>query len=133
MVLAIGALLLVVAGSALASPGPRTSPPELLAASHAPEAPPTGEELGHAAERLQAHGIVIARDRLAALAADYGLGGAVRLAAWADATGRSIADLRAMRDGGAGWGQMAHELGVHPGLGSIMGGGQGREDAPGQQ
>jgi hypothetical protein len=133
MALAIGALLLIVAGSALASPAPRSSEPELLAASHEPEAPPTAEDVAHAADRLAAHGISIPRDRLAELAATYGLGGAVRLAAWSDATGRSISDLRAMRDDGAGWGQMAHELGVHPGLGSIMGGGHGREDAPGQQ
>jgi hypothetical protein len=32
-----------------------------------------------------------------------------------------------------GWGRIARDLGVHPGLGSIMGGGHGREDAPGQQ
>ena len=34
-----------------------------------------------------------------------------------------------------GWVQIAKELGVHPGLGSIMGqgGGHGRENAPGQQ
>jgi hypothetical protein len=46
-----------------------------------------------------------------------------------------------MRDGdgtegsGMGWGQIAKELGVHPGIGSIMGqgGGHGRENAPGQQ
>ena len=49
--------------------------------------------------------------------------------------------IRAMRDGdgtegsGMGWGQIAKELGVHPGIGSIMGqgGGHGRENAPGQQ
>ncbi len=73
------------------------------------------------------------------LSADYGLGGAVRLLAWADATGMSLADLRALRDDGAGWGQIAHDLGVSPGIGSIMGqgagaaGDHGRESAPGQQ
>ena len=51
----------------------------------------------------------------------------------------SLADLRALRDDGAGWGQMAHDLGVSPGIGSIMGqgggaaGDHGRESAPGQQ
>ncbi len=51
-----------------------------------------------------------------------------------------IADLRAMRDGdgsegsGMGWGQIAKELGVHPGLGSIMGQGGDHEnsDGPGE-
>jgi hypothetical protein len=44
-----------------------------------------------------------------------------------------------MRADGMGWGQMARELDVHPGLGSIMGNGGGngnglgREGAPGQQ
>ena len=134
--LAFGALLLVVAGSALASPAPRQGVPQLLAASQqpeAPEAPPSVEDVAHAADRLSDHGISIGRDRLAALAADYGLGGAVRLAVWSDATGRPINDLRGMRDGGAGWGQMAHNLGVHPGLGSIMGEGTGLDSAPGQQ
>jgi hypothetical protein len=34
-----------------------------------------------------------------------------------------------------GWGRIAKELGVHPGLGSIIGqgGGHGHENAPGQQ
>ncbi len=84
-------------------------------------------------------GIQATSDQLQSLAADYGLGGAVRLLAWADATDMSLADLRAMRDEGAGWGQMALELGVSPGIGSIMGngaeaaGGHGRDSAPGQQ
>lgn len=77
------------------------------------------------------------------LAAAYGVGGAVRILAWAadpddDVTVESI---RAMRDGdgtegsGMGWGRIARELGVHPGIGSIMGngGGHGRDDAPGQR
>jgi hypothetical protein len=40
-----------------------------------------------------------------------------------------------MRGEGLGWGQIARDLGVHPGLGSIMGhgGGHGRDTAPGQQ
>jgi hypothetical protein len=133
--LAFGALSLVVAGSVLASPAPRDTPSELLAASQQPEAPPTGEDLAHARDRLAANGISVTRETLETLAADYGLGGAVRLVAWADQTGRSVGDLRAMRDAGAGWGQLAHDLGVHPGLGTIMGngGGGGRADAPGQE
>ena len=36
---------------------------------------------------------------------------------------------------GMGWGRIARELGVHPGIGSIMGNGHGPrpEDAPGQR
>jgi hypothetical protein len=52
-----------------------------------------------------------------------------------------MAAIRLMRDGdgteesGMGWGEIAKDLGVHPGIGSIMGngGGHGRDDAPGQQ
>ncbi len=47
--------------------------------------------------------------------------GLVRLLAWSKSTSRTVADLAAMRDGGKGWRQIAHELGVHPGIGSIMG------------
>jgi hypothetical protein len=38
-----------------------------------------------------------------------------------------------MRDGGQGWGQTAHDLGLNPGIGSVMGqgGGHGPESAPG--
>lgn len=135
LALALGALTLVVAGSVLASPAPRDTAPELLAASHQPEAPVTAAEVAHAADRLAASGIDIGQDRLAALANEYGLGGAVRMVAWADEKGISIADLRAMRADGAGWGQIAKELGLHPGLGSIMGNGNGhgKEKAPGQQ
>ena len=51
----------------------------------------------------------------------------------------SLADLRALRDDGAGWGQIAHDLGVSPGIGSIMGRAEtlpasmAADNAPGQQ
>ena len=128
-----GSLLILVAGSALATQSPRPGQQGPLTAS--PEAPPTAEDLAHAADRLSANDINFNEDQLNTLAAEYGLGGAVRLLAWADAIpGMSVAELRALRDDGAGWGQLAHDLGMHPGLGSIMGngGGHGRENAPGQ-
>jgi hypothetical protein len=135
----VGSLLVLVAGSALATQLPRPDRSQTLAASHAPEAPPSAEDLAHVADRLGAAGIQATTEQLADLAATYGLGGAVRLMAWADATGKSVDELRAMRDDGAGWGQMASELGVSPGIGSIMGQGanaaadHGRDSAPGQQ
>jgi hypothetical protein len=135
----LGTLLILVAGSALATQVSRPRGNETLAASQEPEAPPSAEDLAHAADRLSAAGIQASSDQLQSLAADYGLGGAVRLLAWADATGMSVAELRAMRDEGGGWGQMAHELGVGPGIGPIMGQGseaageRGRDGAPGQQ
>ena len=135
----VGTLLILVAGTALATQVVKPAQPGMLAASQEPEAPPSAEDLAHAVDRLQAAGIQAGADQLEALAADYGLGGAVRLLAWADVTGKSVAELRALRDGGAGWGQMAKDLGVSPGIGSIMGQGaeasgeHGPENAPGQQ
>lgn len=135
----VGGLLILVAGTALATQVPRPDGTPTLAASQEPEAPPSAEDLAHAVDRLGAAGIEATADQLSDLAARYGLGGAVRLMAWADATGKSVDELRALRDGGAGWGQMAGDLGVSPGIGSIMGQGanaaaqHGRESAPGQQ
>ena len=128
-------LLILVAGTALASQLPRGQQQGPLAASQEPEAPPTADELAHALDRLNAHDIAATEGQLSNLAADYGLGGAVRLLAWSDQTGISIADLRARHDAGEGWGQIANDLGVSPGIGSIMGngGGHGRDGAPGQQ
>ncbi|MEP6681119.1 MAG: hypothetical protein ABJB65_06530 [Chloroflexota bacterium] len=132
-------LLVVIGGSALAAarrPGANQTPsllagshqPEASEAAEAPETPPTAAELAHAVDRLKAHGITADPVQLKTLAAKYGLGGAVRLMAWSKSTGKTVADLAAMRDGGTGWGQIAHELGVHPGIGSIMGDGHDKAD-----
>jgi hypothetical protein len=133
-------LLVVLAGGAFASRLPRPEQaPDNVAASAEPqtvdESPPTADELAHAADRLVANGIEADVAVLTDLAARYGLGGAVRLVAWSDETGMTVEELAAMRDEGQGWGQIAHELDVHPGIGSIMGngGGHGRAGAPGQQ
>lgn len=130
--------MLVVAGTALATRAPdqRDAPPP-LAASHEPEADDarrtaSGEDLAHASDRLAAAGIRVQADRLGDLAARYGVGGAVRLFAWSHASGRQLDELVAMRDEGLGWGRIARELGVSPGVGRIMGNGDGREGAPGQ-
>jgi hypothetical protein len=130
-----GTLLVLVAGTALGTQALHPSKQGPLTASQEeePDAPPTAEDLAHAVDRLDAAGID--SDQLSALAADYGLGGAVRLLAWAEATGMSVAELRALRDDGAGWGQIAKDLDVNPGIGTIMGQGgeHGPGDAPGQQ
>jgi hypothetical protein len=129
-----GSLLILVAGTALGTQALRPSKQDGPTASQEqPQAPPSADELAQAQDRLAAHGIDATVKQLSALAADYGLGGAIRLLAWVDAPGMSVGDLRGLRDDGAGWGQLAHDLGVSPGIGSIMGnGGHGREDAPGQ-
>jgi len=63
-----------------------------------------------------------------ALAAKVGVGGAVRVLAFAfaKASGMSTTDLLAMFQGGKGWGEIAHTLGLHPGIGWIMSGGHGK-------
>jgi hypothetical protein len=79
----------VVGGSALAArgPSPKQTPPllggsEVPEASESADAPPTADELAHAADRLKAHDVTVDAAQLEALAAKYGLGGAVRLMAW---------------------------------------------------
>jgi hypothetical protein len=139
-VLAAAVLLLAAAGTAIATRAPN-APAEPSQLGQDPEdTPPTAEELAHAAERLAANELTVSDDLLAELAAEYGVGGAVRIVAWSGGDETAMADIRAMRDGdgtegsGMGWGRIAKELGVHPGIGSIMGqgGGHGRDDAPGQ-
>ena len=115
--------------------GPRDARGRAVAESQARQAagadddedPPTADDIAHAAERLAANGFEVSDTILTELAAEYGVGGAVRIVAWSQADPDRMADLRALRDGdgsegsGMGWGQIAKELGVHPGLGSIMG------------
>ena len=102
-----GTLLLVVAGTALATQTSHPQPNTPAAASHEPESPPSADDLANAVDRLKASGIDATAGQLSELAADYGLGGAIRLLAWADAKGISLSDLKARRDDGNGWGQIA--------------------------
>ena len=132
------ALLLVgvLGGSALAAQHPGSPKvPGDAAASEAPETPPTADELARAVDRLKAHDITATSAQLSALAGKYGLGGAIRLMAWSKSTGKTVAELTAMRDAGKGWGEIGHELGVSPGIGWIMGNGHagasGKASAPG--
>jgi hypothetical protein len=167
------ALLLLVAGAAFAAPGSKGedhwSP---VAASHQPSPAPDGEspeptesdkvadadELGaegagpsedalqRIVDRLADRDIETDTDTLAELAAQYGVGGAVRILTWADATGMDPADVAALRDEGKGWGQIVKQLNAEgedlhlsPGNGWVMGHGQGLDkdhphgpaDAPG--
>ena len=134
-------LLLVAAGSVMATRAPvaNDEPPPQQASEHEDEseeeAAPSAEDLAHARDRLEKAEIEFDDAVLEDLASRYGVGGAVRLYAWEQATDESLADLTDRRDAGMGWGQIARELEVHPGIGSIMGngGGHGRDNAPGQQ
>jgi hypothetical protein len=137
--LAAAVLVLLAAGTVLANRAPAARDvPAQPASSHEAEAPPSAEDIAHAADRLEAKNIPFDEAVLNDLAARYGVGGAVRVLAWAEAKQIDVSVITAKRDGtetetGMGWGRIARDLGVHPGLGSIMGGGHGREDAPGQQ
>lgn len=126
-------LLVLAAGSAMGvgRPSGLETPAAPLTDEH--EEGTEADGAAHARERLDEAGIPV-DDGFEAAAATYGVGGAVRLYAWAEATGRSVSELAALRDSGGpdggpmGWGRLARELGVHPGIGSIMGRGNG--DAP---
>jgi hypothetical protein len=129
-ILAALALLVGAAGTVLATRAPQAAEaPGLLAASHEAEAETEDGDVdgtAHARERLSEAGIEVGDD-FDALVEAYGVGGAVRLYAWADELADyDVDDLAAMRDGAdgeppMGWGKLARELGVSPGIGSVMG------------
>lgn len=139
------ALLLLVAGSALANKGFQAQNESDLVAQDEGEGTPSQQVLDKIVERLGNLEIDATAEEVAALAEKYGVGGAVRLLAWADATGKTPAELGAMFDSGLGWGQIAKQLNeedaegdldLRPGIGWVMGGGQGeghgKANAPGQ-
>jgi hypothetical protein len=125
-------LIVAVAGTVLATRAPSAGrQPTTADEAHEPEG---ADAIAHASDRLAEAGIEIDVAVLEELAAAYGVGGAVRVAGWAGADEGddiTVESIRAMRDGdgtegsGMGWGQIARALGVHPGLGSIVGHGGG--------
>jgi hypothetical protein len=131
------ALVLLIAGSALANKAskPDQEPPVVTQDQDEEGAAPSPQLLDKIVERLGDAGIDTDSQTVADLAATYGVGGAVRLLMWADATGMDPADLGAMFDSGMGWGEIAQQLNdedaegdlsLRPGIGSVMGGnGQG--------
>ena len=138
-------ILVAAAGTALATRAPQAgNQPAGNQQDGEEEAAPDAEAIQHAIVRLGESEITVPED-FADLAGRYGLGGAVRLSAWASQTGMPVDELAAMRDTGGtdgapmGWGRLAKDLreqgfDVRPGIGSIMGGGRGPgEDPPGQQ
>ena len=136
------ALVLLVAGSALANKGFRAEQQPDVVAQDEEEGAPSQQVLDKVVERLGNAEIVTTPEAVAELAATYGVGGAVRILAWGAATD---ADVAAMFDSGMGWGEIARQLNeadaegdlnLHPGIGWVMGGGQGqghgKANAPGQ-
>jgi hypothetical protein len=135
------AIAVVGAGTVLATRSPSTADRPTRDLQDEEDVPPTAEDVAHAADRLAAAGFDVSDELLTELAGEYGVGGAVRIVAWSGGDPDLMAEIRAKRDGDGsegssmGWGQIAKDLGVHPGIGSIMGqgGGHGRDTAPGQQ
>lgn len=126
------ALLVALAGSTLANRAPETAEePAQLASSHEVEDETDGATV--ARDRLADAGIEADPAIFDELAASHGVGGALRLFAWADATGMSVGEIADLRAGDEplGWGVLARELGVHPGIGAIMGRGHGPDGPPG--
>jgi hypothetical protein len=93
--------------------------------ANASEAPPTDAEIADFVGRLKAAGITTTVAAFRALTAKVGVGGAVRTMAFAQASGKTPAQIVAMFEGGKGWGEIDHELGlsIGPGIGWIMSGG----------
>jgi hypothetical protein len=83
---------------------------------------PSDKEIASLLADLQAAGITATSDQLKALAAKVGVGGAVRVLAFADASGKSPDDIVAMFESGKGWGEIAKELDltIGPGIGGIV-------------
>ena len=92
---------------------------------------PSPENLERIVERLAAAGITTTVDELAALADKVGVGGAVRVLRFAQASGKTSVEILALFDSGKGWGVIARELELQigPGLGPVMGKGNGRDEA----
>lgn len=133
-ILAALALLVALAGTTMATRSPAAdAPTPQLADEHEDgvaedEAPPDDVVVDRVATRL---GVDAARVR--DLASEHGFGNAVRLLAWEQAgVGVTVEQLLDRRANGEGWGVIAKDLGLHPGIGSVMGNGHGRENAPGQ-
>jgi len=138
------ALVLLVAGSALANRANRPAEqPQVVAQDPEEGGEALSEQvLDKIVERLGDAGVETDAATVADLAATYGVGGAVRILAWGAATD---ADVAGMFDGGMGWGEIAQQLNdedaegdlaLRPGIGWVMGGGQGNahglDNAPGQ-
>jgi hypothetical protein len=137
-ILAALTLVVAVAGTVMATRNPQASPQRTGTLADEADEAADADAVTHAIDRLAENDIEVS-DQAAfeELAGEYGLGGAIRLYAWADETGMTVDEVAALRDGDGtpvGWGKLAKDLGVHPGIGSIMGNGRGPgEEPPGQE
>jgi hypothetical protein len=127
--LGIAAILILGGSIAAAAVLPRViTLPGTAQASPEADEKPSAEKVQGILDRLSAVGIKATADEFNALAEKYGVGGAVRVLAFAHAAGKSTADITAMFDAGKGWGEIRRELGltIGPGIGWIMGHGHGQ-------
>ena len=83
-----------------------------------------GDNVQRVVELLGNAGIDTDSTEIESLAADHGMGGAIRILAFANAAGVDPSEIISMRDDGMGWGQIARDLDldIGPGLGWIMSG-----------
>jgi len=124
-----------------ASETPEASEPaEAPEAAEAPETedgPPSADEIARIVGRLHDAGIPATAAQVGDLAGKVGVGGAVRVLAFAQASGKTPAQILALFEAGKGWGQIDHELNlsIGPGIGWIMGNGHGKghDKHPGTQ
>jgi hypothetical protein len=134
-------------GSSLSAPGASKAPkaahpdsseepegseaPDETEGPEGSEGPPSADEVARIVDKLKAAGITATASGVADLAAKVGVGGAVRVYAFAHASGKTPAEILAMFQGGKGWGEIDHELGlsIGPGIGWIMGHGGGPDES----
>src|SRR4029079_3805058 len=120
-----------------------SEPPESPEASKSPAAataedaddndgPPSAEQIADVVGRLKAAGIPATAIEVQVLSGKVGLGGAVRVLAFSQASGKTPGQILAMFTSGMGWGQIRHELNlsIGPGIGWIIGPGHGNGKGP---
>jgi hypothetical protein len=90
----------------------------------------SASDAAHAIDRLAAADIRTTPDVFQKIAATVGVGGAVRVLAFADASGQTPDQILAMFQGGLDWGQISKNLhlSIGPGIGWIMGQGHGNAE-----
>ena len=114
--------------NAAKSPKPsRTAETPEPADAETPGTPPTADQIAGVVAALNAAGIITTADQVKQLTTKLGLGEAVRVLAFANASNKSTDAIVTMFQGGKGWGQIKKELGlsIGPGIGWIMGHGHG--------
>jgi len=128
---ALAAVVLLAGVAAAALLPPTGGQPQTAQSSPEAKEKPSAEKVQRILEGLKNAGINTTTAEFSALADKYGVGGAVRVLAFADASGKTAAQISALRDAGKGWGEIRRELGiaVGPGIGWLMGQGHGQKPA----